>query len=317
MNHTFRRKGVLYLLLPVLLFLFGCGGNESPSPGSSAESPKIPEQHRTSISQYLLPEASGTLTYEDADAGIYLDASHLEEGYLCVRYQGEAEKVKLKLTYPDNTEYIYPIKQGSNEFFPLTGGDGTYEADVLEHVVDSKYAVAFSQDLSVRLADEFRPYLYPNQYSWFTQDSPAMAFAKTLSDQSEGDLDYVGKVYNYVIENITYDTEAAKNIPYDYIPDVEITFSSGKGICFDYASLMSAMLRSQGIPTKLVVGYSGEAYHAWISVYIKEIGWVDQVIQFDGEHWSLMDPTLAANNESSAVREYIGNGKNYTVKYCY
>jgi len=44
---------------------------------------------------------------------------------------------------------------------------------------------------------------------------------------------------------------------------------------------MSAMLRSQGIPTKLEVGYSGEAYHAWISTYIKESGWVDNIIKFE------------------------------------
>ena len=66
---------------------------------------------------------------------------------------------------------------------------------------------------------------------------------------------------------------------------------TGKGICFDYASLMAALLRSQGIPTKLVVGYSGDAYHAWISVYLDEIGWVDKIIEFDGKSWSLIDPT--------------------------
>ncbi|MBQ1472846.1 MAG: transglutaminase domain-containing protein, partial [Lachnospiraceae bacterium] len=95
--------------------------------------------------------------------------------------------------------------------------------------------------------------------------------------------------------------------------------ASKKGICFDYASLMSALLRSQQVPTKLVVGYSGTAYHAWISVYISEIGWVDNIIEFDGSNWSLMDPTLAANkaNSSSAVKEYVGDGSNYTVKYNY
>ena len=80
---------------------------------------------------------------------------------------------------------------------------------------------------------------------------------------------------------------------------------------------MTAMLRSQDIPTKLVVGYSGEAYHAWISVYLEEQGWVDNVIEFDGKSWSLMDPTLAANNDSSAVKKYVGDGSNYTEKYCY
>ena len=80
---------------------------------------------------------------------------------------------------------------------------------------------------------------------------------------------------------------------------------------------MASILRSQKVPTKLVVGYSGSAYHAWISVYTKETGWVDNIIEFDGKNWSLIDPTLAASNDESAVGEYVGNGSNYTAKYNY
>ena len=93
--------------------------------------------------------------------------------------------------------------------------------------------------------------------------------------------------------------------------------ASGKGICFDYAALMAAMLRSQRIPTKLQVGYAGEAYHAWISCYVDEIGWVDNMISFDGKDWSLMDPTLAANNDDDTVKDYIGDGSRYIIKYTY
>ncbi len=80
---------------------------------------------------------------------------------------------------------------------------------------------------------------------------------------------------------------------------------------------MSAMLRSQRIPTKLDVGYSGEVYHAWISCYVDEVGWVDGIIKFDGRHWSLMDPTLAASNSAANVKKYVGDGSNYTTKYTY
>ena len=80
---------------------------------------------------------------------------------------------------------------------------------------------------------------------------------------------------------------------------------------------MSAMLRSQRIPTKLEVGYSGDVYHAWISCYVDEIGWGDNIIEFDGKNWSIMDPTLAANNSASDVKKYVENGKNYVTKYTY
>ena len=80
---------------------------------------------------------------------------------------------------------------------------------------------------------------------------------------------------------------------------------------------MTAMLRSQRIPAKLQVGYAGETYHAWISVYTEEDGWLDNVIQFDGNTWQLLDPTFASNNERSEVAEYVGDGDNYLLKYSY
>lgn len=131
------------------------------------------------------------------------------------------------------------------------------------------------------------------------------------------DLDVVTQIYNFVIKNISYDKKKAENVPYGYTPDPDETLDTGKGICFDYAALMSAMLRSQRIPTKLEVGYSGDVYHAWISCYVDEIGWVDNIIEFDGKNWSIMDPTLAANNSASDVKKYVGNGKNYVTKYTY
>lgn len=152
---------------------------------------------------------------------------------------------------------------------------------------------------------------------WFTEDSQAVKLGREISNKSSDDLSYVQNVYHYVIENIVYDDKKAENIPTDYLPNLDQTLKDKTGICFDYASLMAAMLRSQSVPTRLEVGYSGEAYHAWVSVYLKEKGWVDKIIQFDGKSWSLMDPTLAANNSRKAVGKYIGDGSHYTVKYSY
>lgn len=305
-----RMSFVVFLSLLFFCFFIGCSGSDA-----SQESSSEPEISRQTVTEFLLPQTSGTLTFGNDIVSI--DASNTSEGYFMVRYQGDASKARVLVTTPDQTTYSYGLLVGDYETFPLSGGDGTYLIEVYEHAYDNKYALSFSQDISVTLKDEFKPYLYPNQYVWFTPDSKTIQYGVELSNQSSDDLDYVGKVYHYVIENISYDKEMAANLPTDYIPDIDHTLTTGKGICFDYASLMSALLRSQGIPTKLVVGYSGTAYHAWISVYLTEIGWVDNIIEFDGHDWSLMDPTLAANNDSDSVREYIGDGNHYIVKYSY
>ena len=92
----------------------------------------------------------------------------------------------------------------------------------------------------------------------------------------------------------------AKTVTSGYLPNVDTILQSKKGICFDYAAVMATMLRTQGIPTKLVVGYAGSAYHAWVSVYINEIGWIDNIFYFDGKSWVRMDPTFASSGNSSA-----------------
>jgi len=72
---------------------------------------------------------------------------------------------------------------------------------------------------------------------------------------------------------------------YDYLPDIEKTYLEETGICYDYAALFAAMLRSIGIPTKLVKGYSKEnpeVYHAWNEVLINGT-------------WIVVDTTLDAS----------------------
>ena len=91
---------------------------------------------------------------------------------------------------------------------------------------------------------------------------------------------------------------------------------TGKGICFDYAALTAAMLRSCDIPCKLQIGYAGDIKHAWINVYIRSRGWVDKAVEFSGDSWSRMDPTFDSNSEDKdTIQEYIGDNNNYTVQF--
>jgi len=124
-------------------------------------------------------------------------------------------------------------------------------------------------------------------------------------------LEKVETIYNYVTTNIKYDYEKAATVQSGYLPDLDHVLKVKKGICFDYAALMTGMLRSQNIPCKLVVGYANTEYHAWISVYSPETGWVDGVIYFNGVNWQQMDPTFASggNNDLDKI--------SYTTKYIY
>lgn len=295
----------------VILIMFAVSFFTSCGQGSTSNQ----EGERETINTFVFPEAPENNTSGNYAARI--DFSNSSEGYVMIKYEGSSSKAKVQISGPEDTDYLYTLNGNDYEAFPLSGGSGAYHIEVLERVNGDLYALVFSDDINVELKDEFRPFLYPNQYSWYTKNSKTISLGKELSDKSSDDIGYVENVYAYVTRHIDYDTQLAEYIPVDYIPDVDNTLSSGKGVCFDYASLMTALLRSQGIPTKLEVGYSGTAYHAWISVYLKEKGWVDNIIEFDGQNWSIMDPTLAAESSSSSVKKYVGDGSNYMVKYHY
>lgn len=305
------RLHLSYLLIAIFcLLLGGCSDSSSASRKEHSGPP------RDSTPKVLTPSADGVTVYQNDFASI--DASNTSQGYVMVKYNGTNEKVKLQITCPDQSCYTYLISdRGAYDTFPLTAGNGSYALQVLENVAGDTYTVSLAQSINVSIEDEFLPFLYPNQYVNFHADSQAVSKGSDLAKDTYSDLDVVQNIYNYVIKNISYDTEKAQNVSYGYVPDVDDTLSSKKGICFDYAALMTSMLRSQNIPTKLEVGYSGDAYHAWISTYIDDKGWVDDIIQFDGDTWQIMDPTLAATNDSAAVKKYVGDGSHYVVKYTY
>lgn len=305
------RLHLSYLLIAIFcLLLGGCSGSSSASRKEHSGPP------RDSTPKVLTPSADGVTVYQNDFASI--DASNTSQGYVMVKYNGTNEKVKLQITCPDQSCYTYLISdRGAYDTFPLTAGNGSYALQVLENVAGDTYTVSLAQSINVNIEDEFLPFLYPNQYVNFHTGSKAVSKGSDLAKDTYSDLDVVQNIYNYVIKNISYDTEKAQNVSYGYVPDIDDTLSSKKGICFDYAALMASMLRSQNIPTKLEVGYSGDAYHAWISTYIDDKGWVDDIIQFNGDTWQIMDPTLAATNDSAAVKKYIGDGSHYVVKYTY
>jgi hypothetical protein len=318
-----RATGAILLLFVVALFS-GCSRTAIPEgavPNSPAELESLAavETAPVTIPDFPIPLASGVRVSENDKAVI--DYSNAEDGYIMVKYLiNNTRKHKVLITGPSELQYKYDLAPGAFEIFPLTDGNGTYAVDVWEQIEGTKYALSHKTEISVIMSDPFAPYLRPSQYVNYNQDSDAVRKAAELAarPRSTGLMAKIDAIYNFVVDNIKYDYNLSKTVQSGYLPDIDAILKSGKGICFDYAALMAAMLRSQGIPTKLVVGYTGDAYHAWISVYSEETGWINDVIYFDGKDWKLMDPTFESTGDHSPeVMKYIGDGTNYLPKYQY
>lgn len=250
---------------------------------------------------------------------VYLDYSNSSDGYLMIKYIGTNSDVKTLITGPSNNTYTYnQSTTGEYDVYPLSDGNGIYRIAVYENISGNSYSTAFSIRISITLKDEFAPFLIPNKFVNYNSSSKVVSKAFELCSKKDTTLQKIEAIYGFVINNFTYDYELAKNVKSGYIPDLDEDLEKKTGICFDYAAVMAAMLRSQGIPTKMVFGYTGSLYHAWISTYSNESGWITAYIYFDGNKWKLMDPTFASSAESSAaIMKYIGNENNYVEKYLY
>ena len=314
------------------LLLAGCGQQAAPAPQAEAapyidaaaldvvdlEDEAVALAASPALPDSMTPVASGTLTKQTDKAVI--DYSNTSDGYVMVQFTASTTKrLKALVKGPVTPDaYTYNITPGKWETFPLSDGSGSYTITVYENVTGTKYAAVASVTTTVALADEFAPFLRPNQYVDYGAAPNTVAKAASLTAGLAEPLDKVKAVYDFVVTNITYDKQLAASVQSGYLPVLDTVLAKKTGICFDYASMMTGMLRSQGVPCKLVVGYAGTAYHAWINVWSEETGWIDGVVYFDGTSWQRMDPTFASSGKQSAsIMQYIGDGKNYTAKFLY
>lgn len=273
----------------------------------------------------LSSTAYGADVYKGTESEI--DVSKAEEGYIKVRYLKKTTK-KLKVIVEKNsTQYTYDLNNnGEYDTYPLQMGDGSYKVTVFENISKDKYATKQTLRFDIKLKDPNAPYLISSQMVNFSESYDTVRKAHELAQGKKTDVEKVDAIYDYVISNIVYDNEKAKTVKSGYLPCVDDIINKKKGICYDYSSLLAAMLRSESIPTKLVTGYSSNlsAFHAWNEVYTEETGWIAlNGIYFDGEKWRLMDSTIASSakqSNSSKVVESTNkliDGKNYTKKFEY
>ena len=312
------------LFLAVLLA--GCSRqpaeNEQIAPAATVEPLAVAEEAAAlnqtpepPFSLVLLPEHPGILEKQGENA--VLDWSRAEDGYMMAYFSGETDR-KLKVRIQGtSTTYTYNLAPGEWTAFPLSDGEGLYRAAVYQNTTGNKYATLLTAEFEVELKDEFAPFLRPNQYVDYAAAPETVAMGASLCDGKAHPLEKVAAVYDFVVNQLRYDEEKAATVKSGYLPVLDQVLAEKKGICFDYAALMTAMLRSQQVPCKLVVGYAGSVYHAWISVWTEDEGWIDAVVHFDGKSWKRMDPTFASAGAGDAtIGEFIENGS-YTVKYLY
>jgi len=245
---------------------------------------------------------------EYVQKGLSIDSDDRDSGLVKIGYAGKStEKVKVMIE-KDGERYVYPlVPDGKIVGFPLQMGNGEYKVSVLTNVTDNRYAYLDTKTLDVNITNQNSVYLNSIQLiSWNPRSKAVIKNNDIVGDESNS-AKKIDLVYDFIINNISYDYDKVKYLTPNYIPYPDKTIDELKGICYDYSSLFAAMKRSEEIPIKLVKGYSThvDGYHAWNEVLI------------NGE-WIVVDTTSdAAYNKANVNYNFSKKRSNYTKVYEY
>jgi transglutaminase-like putative cysteine protease len=197
-----------------------------------------------------------------------IDTSSLDKGVISVNHaSGSDAKVVIK---KGEKKYTYDLNK--NNVYPLTMGNGEYEVSVLEKLYQNKYQVVDEDTVKLDIKDSNIVFLQSVQQINWNAEMAAIKKAATLTQNKKSDIDKAAAIYNYIVRNFKYDKNKISTIKEGYIPDIDSVYKDTRGVCYDFAVLYAAMLRSVGIPAKLVMGYKNDinVYHTWNQVYLKE-----------------------------------------------
>lgn len=221
-------------------------------------------------------------------------------GTFDVVYDNTEEAKIIVMVSKDGVDYKYFLSNGVvTEVIPLTLGNGEYKIRICKNISGTKYSVIYSETMEIELEDETVVFTNPNIIVDYETKEKAVKKAGNLCKKCKTDTKKITAIYKYLVENYTYDYAKVETVrtTTGYIPSVSQTYNDKMGICYDISSLFAAMLRSQGITTKVVTGYTPaiSTLHAWNEVY-----------DADKDKWYVIDVTSDI--------AYYQAGVSYTMK---
>ena len=212
------------------------------------------------------PEHPGTVV--EKDGKLTIDMSNMSSGYFMACVEPTKHRVRMRVTV-NGGQFMYEINNtGEYEAYPLQFGSGSYKVELFENVKSNKYAGAGSITLKVKLDTETAAFLVPNQYVYYTQLSETVLKSDEITAGLTDQAAIYQTVCDFMASEFSYDFVRAKTISSGELPEVDPCFLKRSGICQDLAAVMVCMLRVQGVPAKLMIGYADKYYHAWTSCVV-------------------------------------------------
>lgn len=161
-------------------------------------------------------------------------------------------------------------------------------------------------------------YLRGTKY-WEVNDPLIQQEAERLLEGQELLIDIIRNNYQFINDTLEYDTEKA-TAENERI-GAKAALLGGPAVCMEYADLMIALLRAQGIPSRAAIGYANlreiapteQVRHQWVQIWIPEYGWLSVDPTFESANMKIgqmVDRVLweVFNDDSlSNIRIYSAN----------
>lgn len=239
------------------------------------------------FAEVLMPQ-QGKKTKKNGS--LIVDYSNCSEGYVMIKAKPNKKHLKVRFTCGKENIHYDLNQDGEYEVFPLSFGNGKYTIELFKQKAGTSYEKIGSVTLNIKMPDPNRAFLYPNQWINYTPETPAVIHAQKLCEGITDPEEKVLKIYCDLVFDMTESTIVlasdntineyksdvyfkleSQNITGSKLPEIDKTFETGKGVCKDHAAVLTAMLRSVGIPTKFAVMDQGPPpSHAYVIAIVND-----------------------------------------------
>lgn len=236
-----------------------------------------------------------------------INKNQVNNGVVDISYQSPQNKKIKVMVAKGSVKYTYDLK--ANGKFPLQSGNGDYTVSILENVSGNQYSLVTSETVNLKANNENSVYLQSIDMINWNNNMNAIKKAQELTKGLTTDKAKASAIYDFVTNKVKYDNNKAATVAAGYVPSVDSTLNTSSGICFDYSVLYAAMMRSVGVPTKMIMGYNKDIteYHAWNEVYLSE-----------SNQWVVIDTTYDAPSVQKGIEiSMIKNKSDYKTEKQY
>jgi transglutaminase-like putative cysteine protease len=193
--------------------------------------------------------------------------------------------VKLESFSPEQDNGITTLSTGTRDIAAIVSTNiiRPYQ----RYTVSSSIVTATPEEL-INAGEEYPAWVtehylqLPENYS-----STVLKLSKEITREAKTPYDKATAIKTY-LRQLHYDQSA--KAPPENVDGVEYFLSvSKRGVCTEFASAMTVMLRASGVPARIVTGYfrgdleegtgyyiiRGRNFHAWVEVYFPQYGWIE------------------------------------------